>query len=670
MCGICGYTNPQEIDATILQKMNSLMNHRGPDGEGTYFDKGIALGHKRLSLIDLTHGNQPMIRPRFHEEDIQESTISGDLSDYVIVFNGEIYNYQTIRRELEFLGYSFETQSDTEVLLTGYMVWGKDVLLKLRGMFAFAIWDSYHQELFLARDYFGIKPLYYAQKNGRVIFASEIKALLAHPDIKKELNEEALKHYLSFQYSVLPETFFKGIFKLPPAHYALVTPDQKIIIEQYWKLSFEPEKQTLDEAADSIHQAMQESISYHLVADVEVASFLSSGVDSSYITACLHDQKQKTKAFTVGFEIDGEDSYSEIEEAQKTGDFLEIDHLTHTIQENEFWDSLEKIQWHMDEPCADPACIALYFVDKEASKHVKAVLSGEGADEFFGGYSLYQTPLANAKLNAIPRSLLKQASWLLEKWGLRGANYLKRASTPLEEQFIGNANIFSEQERISILKNCVHAVPPHTLLRSSYEQVEEHDDVVKMQYIDINHWLVGDILLKTDKMSMAHSIESRVPFLDIEVWAAARKLSRKNKVNSRTTKRALRKAASKILPERFCSHPKKGFPVPIRVWLKEDKYQNIIKESFTSDTAKKYFNIGSLLSLLQEHREGNADNSRKIWTVYMFLVWHQVYFEDSKETKFFDTPLSKFGGIDRNKMPISIFIEAETSISTGIQLLK
>lgn len=631
MCGICGFTKASESDAGILKAMCDIMAHRGPDGEGQYIDDGIALGHRRLSLIDLANGNQPMVRAdNQHASTLTSPAKEGQVytrGDYCIVFNGEIYNYQDLQAELRKFGWEFQTSSDTETLLVAYLEWGKYLLKKVRGMFAFAIYDKREQTLFCARDFFGIKPFYYTCQNGQFIFASEIKCILEHPAYQRQLNHDALEQYLSFQYSVLPETFFKGIFKLMPGHCLTVKKGGEPVIEKYWQVDYDiDESLTLDEASEQIHTAVQNSVKYHQVADVEVASFLSSGVDSNYLTASLNDQGSDIKTFTVGFETSDGEKYNEISYAKEASECLNIQNYAHVITEDEFWHSLARVQWHMDEPSADPAAVALYFVDREAAKQVKAVLSGEGSDEFFGGYTIYQTPLENAKLKAIPKPLLKAGAAVLKKAGLRGANYLHRASTPIEEQFIGNANMFSTAERAQLLKRPSCGVTPQDITAPRYAEVADLDDVTKMQYIDMEFWLIGDILLKTDKMSMAHSLESRVPFLDLEVWKVARTLPTKVKVSTATTKLALRKAATKLLPERFCEKRKLGFPVPTRVWLKQDKYYDKVKAAFTSEVAEEFFHTDFLVKLLDDHRAGLADNSRKIWTVYMFLVWYDVYF--------------------------------------------
>ncbi|MCL1797521.1 MAG: asparagine synthase (glutamine-hydrolyzing) [Eggerthellaceae bacterium] len=631
MSGICGFIGTTNSPQQTLTAMCGAIAHRGPDGEGHYVDEGIALGHRFCAHIDPEKGAQPLVRATGAPQSSLFSSTADtfETGDFAITFNGAIYNYQDLRSELVALGYSFSTNSDAEVLLVSYIAWNTKLLEKLRGMFAFAIWDRAQQELFCARDFFGIKPFYYTQTDENFIFASEIKAILEHPAAAtRAVNLTALELYLNFQYSVLPETFFKGIFKLAPAHYMIVKPGHAPRIERYGRMTYAiDETISIQEASERIHCAVQNSVAYHKIADVEVASFLSSGVDSNYITASASTLIDQLKTFTVGFATGETEKYNEISYAKQASDYLGIENFSHVITEDEFWGSLETIQWHLDEPAADPAAVALYFTDKEAAKHVKTVLSGEGSDEFFAGYTVYQTPLENKRLSWCPKPLLRGCAALLRALHLRGANYLTRAATAIEEQFIGNANIFTTEERNRLLKHQPSSITPQDITAPYYEEVAHLDDVSKMQHIDLNLWQVGDILCATDKMGMAHGIETRTPFLDEEVWAVARTLPTSCKVSYETSKVALREAAKNLLPPEFCEKRKLGFPVPTRVWLKEEKYYNLVKEAFTSPSAEKYFHTDELVKLLDDHRFGNVDKSRKIWTVYTFLTWHRVYFE-------------------------------------------
>jgi asparagine synthase (glutamine-hydrolysing) len=643
MCGICGFTKADEGDRKILSAMCAVMAHRGPDGEGLYVADGIALGHRRLALIDMKGGSQPMVRATGQRSaaiwspariasgapcaDAGEAAVRGD---YAIVFNGEIYNYRDLRTELSADGWEFTTDSDTEVLLVGYLAWGEAVLDRLRGMFAFAIWNRATRELFCARDFFGIKPFYYTQQQGHFIFASEIKSILEHPAYRRRLNEDALAQYLCFQFSALPETFFKGVFKLLPGHYLRVHADGSVSDRRYWHPTFAVNRdRSEDETVRAIDAAMRESVRYHNVADVEVGSFLSSGIDSSYLAACLAKENPAIHTFTVGFSL-YEGNRDEVSWAKELACQLGIANASKHIRQDEYWDAVARVQWHMDEPSADPSAVSLYFVDQLAARQVKAVLSGEGADELFGGYRVYQAPLASRRLAWAPSGLLRAVSQVARALGVRGANYLERASGRVEDWYYTNANdvSFSVAERDRLLLRRPHVPDPQQVVAPAYAEVAGLDDVTRMQRVDLSFWLVGDILLKTDKMAMAHSLESRVPFLDKKVFELAATLPVDQKVSSDQTKIALREAAERAIPRDWAQKRKLGFPTPIAVWLREEPLYGRVRRAFTSPEALSFFDVHVLLKLLDDHKAGKADNSRKIWIVYAFLVWYRVFFVD------------------------------------------
>lgn len=607
MCGICGFTGRLATSEEVLESMKNKIIHRGPDSGGSYIDDGVSMGFRRLSIIDLEGGHQP---------------IYNETKDMVITFNGEIYNYQELREDLIAKGHVMGSNADTEVLLHGYEEYGEDLLPKLRGMFTFVIWDAKNKTFFGARDFFGIKPFYYAMQDGQMIYGSEIKSILEYPGFKKEVNNEALENYLTFQYSVLPETFFKGVYRLMPAH-CFTFKNGELKIKRYWEPKFQnDENKSLDEFIEEIDAAMQDSVKKHKISDVEVGSFLSSGVDSSYVAASFHGDK----TFTVGFDYE---KYNEIDYAKALSEKIGIENHSKLITTEEYWDTLGKVQYHMDEPLADPSAIALYFVSQTAAKHVKVALSGEGADEFFGGYNIYREPHDLRPLTRLPRPIRKGLGAIakcLPK--MKGKNYLIRGSKDLQERFIGNAFMLTEEERERILKKPTGKYHHAVLTRPFYDKVKNQDEVTQMQYIDIHFWLIGDILLKADKMSMAHSLEVRVPFLDRIVFDIARTIPTKYKVNEENTKYAMRQAAHRYLPDMVAEKKKLGFPVPIRIWLKEDKYYQIVKDAFTSKAAQNFFKTEEIVKYLEEHREGKADNSRKIWTIFMFLVWHKQYFEE------------------------------------------
>lgn len=615
MCGIAGFTvkgntRNAENKRQVLKGMTDAIAHRGPDAEGSFIDGNVAMGFRRLSIIDLSdRGNQPLFN--------EDGTIA-------VTFNGEIYNYQELREELQKCGHIFTTQTDTETLVHGYEQWGEDMLCRLRGMFGFVIYDSRRKRLFGARDFFGIKPLYYAKMGDVFMWGSEIKSFLKHPEFKKELNETALENYLSFQYSPTEETFFKGVYKLPAAHcfiYDLEGAGEPSV-KRYWEISFKPDsKPALDDWVKDISEVFKASVEAHKIADVEVGSFLSSGVDSSYVAA----EANVDKTFTVGF---GEDErYNEIGYAKEFSGYIGKDNYSKVITAEEYWGSLERIQYQMDEPLADPAAVALYFVCGLASEQVKVVLSGEGADEIFGGYNIYHNPADMAAYNKIPRPVRRAVGAAAQKLPHKhGVNFLIRGSQDLQERFIGNAYIFTESERRKLLKISTKAPSPSEITRPFYERCRDCDEVTQMQYLDLHLWMTGDILLKADKMSMAHSLELRVPFLDREVMRLASRIPARYRVTKESTKYAMRLAAREACPPQTADKKKLGFPVPIRVWLKEDKYYELVKEKFTSESAERFFDTKRLVELLDDHRAGHYDNSRKIWTVLTFLIWYGVYF--------------------------------------------
>ena len=619
MCGYVGFTNRIANAAEVLEEMKDRIRHRGPDADGSYVDEDIALGHRRLSIIDLSEqGTQPMLN---------------DGGTLVLVFNGEIYNYRELREELQAKGFVFRTETDSEVLLHGYAAYGADLLNKLRGMFSFVIWDKPNKRIFGARDFFGIKPLYYAEMGETFLFGSEIKSFLPHPHFKKELNTAALEQYLTFQYSPTDDTFFQGVKKLPAAHY-FTYENGTLTVQRYWDVQFAADEQPLlGDWVRKISETFKDSVRAHKIADVEVGSFLSSGVDSSYVAAVANVDK----TFTVGFGSD--EKYNEIGWAKRFSRAIGKENYSHVITKAEYWEVLPKIQYQMDEPLADPSCIALYFVCKIAAEHVKVVLSGEGADELFGGYNVYSEP-NSSRYEKLPAGIRRAVAKAVSKLPAhRGLNFFVRKGRTLEERFIGNAYIFTPDERRALLKSGTDAPDPTAVTAPFYEKVKDADPVTKMQYLDIHLWMTGDILLKADKMSMAHSLELRVPFLDKEVMHIAEQIPHRFRVTRRAvtdkntpyiTKYAMRLAAKRDTPkgtEDTAAKKKLGFPVPIRVWLKEDDCYQVVKECFTSPNAEQFFRTEKLVKLLDDHKNGKTDNSRRIWTVYMFLVWYKMYFE-------------------------------------------
>ena len=627
MCGICGFTGQIVDRDKVIKNMTDVITHRGPDSSGFYTDSRISMGFRRLSIIDLDAGHQPI-----YNED----------KSLVLTFNGEIYNYRELRDQLIECGHEFYTNSDSEVLVHGFEQWHEDLLMKLRGMFGFAIYNVKDGSVFIARDFFGIKPMHYTLVDGEIIYGSEIKSILEHPKYEKRFNYRALDTYLSFQYAVPPETFFEDVYCLLPGHF-LWYKNGEVTTERYFEAKFRPDENLSEEdAVNKIESAFENSVNAHKIADVEVGCFLSSGVDSSYVSTYFADQK----TFTVGFDF-GE-KYNEISWAKRLSEKIGVDHYTKLITSEEFWGAVPKVQYHMDQPLADPSCIALYFVSKLASEHVKVVLSGEGADELFGGYQVYRSPMNQRIYHAVcPYPLRK----LFRKIALRlpdikGRDYLIRACDPLEEDFIGNAFLYNYEQKYELLKDPSIATRPQDLTKRFYNRARKYDKVTKMQYIDINLWLVGDILLKADRMSMANSLELRVPFLDKEVWKVASTIPSKLRVNRKNTKYALRQAALRHLPKETAQKEKLGFPVPTRVWLRDEKFYNIVKEEFKSPTAQKFFNIDVIMDWLDDHYEGLADTSRKVWAIYVFLIWYKQYFGEVTSEEITEDVLGEVDNIE------------------------
>ena len=603
MCGFVGFVDKTKDKDKTIKKMADLIKHRGPDSDGYYTDDNIALGFRRLSIIDLESGTQPI-----YNED----------KDKLIFFNGEIYNYKYLKEDLIAKGHKFSTNADTEVILHGYEEYKEDFLLMLRGMFAFVIYDIKTKELFGARDFYGIKPMYYALMKDSFMFGSEIKSFLAHPKFKKELNRDMLEQYLTFQYSVGTDTFFKNVFKLTPGHYFKYK-NGKLDIKRYYEIKFEPNnKRTLEEWEKGIREVIDDSILAHKVSDVEVGSFLSSGVDSSLIATLSNVDK----TFTVGY---ANKNYSEIDYAKELSEKINVTNISKEITKEEYFEKFPMIEYYFDEPLADPSAVALYFVANTASKHVKVALSGEGSDEIFGGYNIYHEPYSVSWYYKIPyfiRRFIGICVYPVRHH--RGFNFLYRRSRKLEDRYIGNAFMFEPVEIKKILSYKTGKKTYKDFTKTFYDKCKNYDDVTKMQYIDFNFWLIGDILLKADKMSMANSLEVRVPYLDRILIDYARNLPTKYKIKDGQTKYAFRKVANEVLESKFADKKKLGFPVPIREWIKEEDIYNKIKDTFSRSS--EFFKVDEIIKLLDEHREGKRDNSRKIWTVYSFLVWYDEYF--------------------------------------------
>ena len=602
MCGIAGFISPARADAAALAPMLARIAHRGPDGQGTFVEGPAALGHCRLAIIDLQGGAQPL-----YSED----------KNFVVVFNGEIYNYRELTAELTALGHTFTTRTDTEVLLHGWEQWGRELLPRLRGMFAFALWDRRAQVLFCARDMFGIKPLYYCRcADGTLLFASEIKAFLDHPSFEKQLNTAQLPLYLSCQYSPGRDTFFAGVQKLLPGHFLEFS--EGIVRTTRWvQPAFLPGD--TPPAPDELEAVLRQSAEAHKIADVEVAGFLSGGVDSAYLTALA----RPARTYTISY---AEPKYDESFPARALARNLGLRNRVRCISPGEFWDAVPAVQYHMDEPMADAAAVALYFLNREAARDVKVVLSGEGADELFGGYNIYRDPFTARWYNRLPpwlRGGLGAAASLLPPGP--GVNFLVRRGLSLEERYFGPTALLTEREKRRLLPGYEGDGDPVCLTESSWDMTEDQDPVTRMQQVDLQLWLAGDILLKADKMSMAHSLELRVPYLDKEVFALAAALPAAAKANARMTKIALRQAAARTLPPSAAARKKLGFPVPVRDWLRQEPYTSRVRAVFSRPAAGEFFNVRLLHTMLNHHLHG-GDCWRQIWCVYSFLIWYEQFF--------------------------------------------
>ena len=607
MCGIAGFLDSTKGKKKIIKNMTNRIAHRGPDAEGFYTDEFVALGHRRLSIIDLSTGNQPM----FNED-----------KNLVVVFNGEIYNYPELKEKLK-KKHTFETTSDTEVLLHGYEEWGKDLPKKLRGMFAFAIWDKKNKTLFCARDNFGIKPFYYYQNDNVFMFASEIKSFLEHPSFKKEFNQDILASYLSFSFTPTNETFFKNVYRLEPG-YSITIKDGKITKDRFYKIEFNEKSRSYDKAVKEIADVMKDSVEHHMLSDVEVGSFLSSGVDSSYIVSLA----KPSKTYTVGYDIP---EYNEIDYAKDLTDKLNITNISKKITKDEYIKIIPKIMYMMDEPSSDPAAIALFFVAQLARKDVKVVLSGEGADEFFGGYNTYGESKYMRMYNKIPyciRHMIAKIASIFPE--VRGINFLIRQGTTLEENYIGVNRVFGHNEIKKMLK-LKNQIDNKNITAPIYEEQKGKSDIIKMQAIDINFWLIKDILQKADRMSMANSLECRVPFIDKKVFAVASSLPANYKVSASTTKVALRDAAKTVIPNESYKKKKLGFPVPLRKWMRDEDLYTEIKTTFSKDFVTEFFNQDYIIKLLDQHKNEKKDNYKKVWTIYCFLKWYEIFFIENKQ---------------------------------------
>jgi len=626
VCGLLGVVTAQQDAAERVAEVTTALRcqrHRGPDETGTWYDADVVLGFNRLSMIDLEHSHQPLWwgPPEAPQR-------------YTILFNGEVYNYVELRDELRREPYSasFRTEGDTEVVLAAYHHFGPAAVHRLRGMFGFVIWDAQQRVAFGARDPFGIKPLYTCSGPGGVALSSEKKSLLALAPslgVPTELDERALQHYLTLQYVPEPASLHTGITRIESGTSFTLSPGGKLITERYFHPQFQPRPVhgVADSRAlyDKITAVLRDSVAKHMRADVTVGAFLSGGIDSTAIAALAKEHNPDLITFTTGFERAG---YSEVDVAAESAATIGVRHVIRTVSATELAEALPLIVWYLDDPVADPALVPLWFIAREAREHVKVVLSGEGADELFGGYTIYREPLSLAMFEKVPgglRRALGRISALIPD-GVRGKDLLRRGALPLEQRYYGNARIFRDDQLRDVLRGYDLTISHADLTAAPYADSVGWDPVTRMQHVDLFTWLRGDILVKADKMTMANSLELRVPFLDPEVFRVAATIPLEEKITRETTKHAMRRALRDIVPAHVLNRRKLGFPVPIRHWLAEDLHEwahGIIDESATSD----FLDLAAVRRMLAEQRTGALDHSRRIWAVLVFMLWHGIFIE-------------------------------------------
>ena len=624
MCGLLGMLAAtgnvdQYVDA--LERSLPCMRHRGPDAAGTWHDGDAAFGFNRLSIIDLEHSHQPL---RWGPEDEPDR--------YAMTFNGKIYNYVELREELKGLGYTFHTEGDGEPIVVGYHHWGKDVVNHLRGMFGIVIWDTHTKTMFAARDQFGIKPLYYATTEAGTVFASEMKCILEMADeigLELNLDRRAIEHYVDLQYVPEPESLYANIRRVESGCTVTLRPGEDVVAERYFKPRFPVQQVKQGEEQqlfNRIAEALEDSVAKHMRADVTVGSFLSGGIDSTAIATLAKRHNPDLLTFTTGFEREG---YSEVDVAAESAEAIGVEHIVKIVSPEEYAESIPKIMWYLDNPVADPSLVPLYFVAQEARKHVKVVLSGEGADELFGGYTIYKEPLSLAPFEKLPSPLrrgLGKLSQVLPE-GMKGKSLLNRGSMTMEERYYGNARSFNFEQMQRVIPWAKREWDHREVTAPIYAQSKDFDPVARMQHLDLFTWMRGDILVKADKINMANSLELRVPFLDKEVFKVAESIPYDLKISHGTTKYALRKAMEQIVPAHVLHRKKLGFPVPMRHWLAGDELYGWAQDTINESQTEDIFNKKEVLEMLKEHRDGVSDHSRRLWTVLSFMIWHGIFVE-------------------------------------------
>ncbi|MEU7867084.1 asparagine synthase (glutamine-hydrolyzing) [Dactylosporangium sp. NPDC049140] len=604
MCGLlvflsCDGTAERSALAAALDRLR----HRGPDETAMSTADGVVFGFTRLAIVDRAHSHQPL-------------QYAGR---WTVVFNGELYNYRELRAALIARhGATFATEGEAEVLAAAFHHWGPSAVRRLRGMFAAVLWDAQTRTLHAIRDPFGIKPLYHLRTPDGLYLASEKKALLPFAGGAQRIGTAALSHYLTLQYVPEPATLHPAVHRLPAGHTLTCRPGEEPQIRRYFDHALRPVRRPAAEAVAAIRDALRDSVHAHLQSEVPLGAFLSSGVDSSAIVALARERQPNLRAYTAGFD---DARYSEIEAAAETAAALDVQLTATLVRDDDVIEALPRIVWHLDDPVADPAVVPLYFLCRTAARDVTVVLSGEGADELFAGYEIYREPAALARVAGLPdpvRRGLRAVADVMPA-GVRGKSFLERATTPIGERYYGNARIFGPVEKARLMRG---PADPHTSVTAPlYHAAAGLDDVSAMQYVDLHTWLPGDILTKADRMSMAHSLELRVPFLDRAVYAAAAALPPELKLSPHATKHALREAVRGLVPDAVVTRRKLGFPTPTRVWLR-GRVGEWAAEILATADVDHLIDLAHVQRLLSAHRRGGVDHSRKIWTVLMFCLWY------------------------------------------------
>lgn len=626
MCGICGiyaFDPERTIERALLCKMSDVQVHRGPDASGIYLGKNVGIAHRRLSIIDLSGGQQPM---------------SNEDETVWITFNGEIYNYLELREILLSKGHQFKTRSDTEVIIHAYEEYGPDCVTRFRGMFSFAIWNAKERELFAARDRMGIKPFYYTVCNGVFIFASEIKSILADKDVPRQVNTEALHHYLRLRYVPGPMTMFQNIWKLLPGHYIRIR-ESKVETKKYWDIAElgsaemgHTDRQTDKQIEEELIPFLEECIRMRLMSEVPLGVFLSGGVDSSLLVGMMRQMSvDRIKTFCIGPEKG--QGKGEFDYARLVADRYETEHHEFRMSSQLFYDFLPEYVWHMDEPISDPASIPLYFLSKYSKPHVTVVLSGEGADEIFGGYYIYKKMLLLEKFHRVPDSargaFLKIVKPLAGNG--KGRRYIDLAMLPLESRYRGVSSVFSSEAlKMLCLGSGGYANQLDQIFDAYYGRTAGAPALNRMLYIDLKTWLPDDLLIKADKMTMAASQELRVPFLDHRLVERMFSLAADQKVRNNETKYLLKKIATPLIPEAIIKRKKVGFHTPIEIWFKGDLNKTAEEVFLDRESAcRTYFNTEFISYLLAEHRNGAKNFSEQLWNLMVFEFWHERFIKNT-----------------------------------------